>query len=113
MWPAGGVAKPHPNNAECYFSEPCPQKYAEIKRTTAAGGIRDPLKVLPDYNREQRYCQNAIGKAKRAQYLRRYWGVREEATNPPGTVAPREGQTVPVFVHPLYACRQSGCFGRW
>lgn len=45
---AVGLLKPHPKNAE-YFSDPTPEEYETIKRSIAAQGIRDPLKVLPDY----------------------------------------------------------------
>lgn len=39
---------PHPKNTE-YYSELTPEKYEEIKRSIETHGIRDPLKVLPDY----------------------------------------------------------------
>ncbi|WP_156896877.1 ParB/RepB/Spo0J family partition protein [Desulfovirgula thermocuniculi] len=109
------LLKPHPKNGE-YFSRPSPEKYEEIKRSVAAEGIRDPLKVTPDYmviaghlrleiakelgfekvpvqivdgdpeyleylliadNEERRYCDDPIKKAKRAEFLKRYWGVRQ------------------------------------
>ena len=109
------LLKPHPKNGE-YFSRPSPKKYEEIKRSITAEGIRDPLKVTPDYtvivghlrleiakefgfekvpvqivdgdpeyleylliadNEERRYCDDPIKKAKRAEFLKRYWGVRE------------------------------------
>ncbi len=40
--------KPHPKNAD-YFTDVAGEKYEEIKRSIEANGIRDPLKVLPDY----------------------------------------------------------------
>ena len=40
--------KPHPKNQE-YFGDVQGEKYKEIKRSIEANGIRDPLKVLPDY----------------------------------------------------------------
>lgn len=109
------LLKPHPKNGE-YFSRPSPEKYEEIKRSIATEGIRDPLKVTPDYtviaghlrleiakelgfekvpvqivdgdpeyleylliadNDERRYCDDPVKKAKRAEFLKRYWGVRE------------------------------------
>jgi len=115
-----GMLKPHPKNSE-YFSDPTPEKYEEIKRSIEAGGMRDPLRVTPDYtvitghvrlkiaqelglthvpveiwdvdpetaeylmiadNEERRYCQDPVRKAKRAEFLRRYWGVREGAGRP-------------------------------
>lgn len=128
------LLKPHPKNAE-YFSDPAPEEYDALKRSIAAQGVRDPLKVLPDYtvlaghlrlrvardlglekvpvevwdvppeeaeyllvadNEERRVCQDPVKKAKRAEFLARYWDVREGRTNPKGsTVAPREGQNVP------------------
>ncbi|MCL6557281.1 MAG: ParB N-terminal domain-containing protein [Firmicutes bacterium] len=42
------LLKPHPKNKE-YYGDPDPEKYEEIKRSVEAHGIRDPLKVLPDY----------------------------------------------------------------
>jgi len=110
-----GMLKPHPKNSE-YFSDPSPEKYEEIKRSIEVEGIRDPLKVTPDYtvisghvrlkiaqelglthvpveiwdvdperaeylmiadNEERRWCQDPVKKAKRAEFLRRYWGVRQ------------------------------------
>ncbi|MEW6771767.1 MAG: ParB N-terminal domain-containing protein [Bacillota bacterium] len=109
------LLKPHPKNAE-YFSEPTPEERESLKRSIASEGIRDPLKVTPDYtvvaghvrleiakelglekvpvqivdgdpdyleylliadNEERRVCQDPIKKAKRAEFLKRYWGVRE------------------------------------
>jgi ParB family chromosome partitioning protein len=109
------MLKRHPKNSE-YFSDPAPEKYEEIKRSIEAEGIRDPLKVTPDYtvisghvrlkiaqelglthvpveiwdvdpekaeylmiadNEERRYCQDPVKKAKRAEFLKRYWGVRQ------------------------------------
>jgi len=125
-----GMLKPHPKNVE-YFSEPPPEKYEEIRRSIEAEGIRDPLRVTPDYtvisghlrlriakelglthvpveiwdvdperaeylliadNEERRYCQDPVKKAKRAEFLRRYWGVREGKANPKGTVIRRQDQ---------------------
>lgn len=40
--------KPHPKNG-FYFSDVTGEKYEEIKRSIATHGIRDPLKVTPDY----------------------------------------------------------------
>lgn len=42
------LLKPHPKNVE-YFSDPDPEEYEKIRQSIAAQGIRDPLKVLPDY----------------------------------------------------------------
>uniref|UniRef100_UPI0006854AFD ParB/RepB/Spo0J family partition protein n=1 Tax=Desulfovirgula thermocuniculi TaxID=348842 RepID=UPI0006854AFD len=127
------LLKPHPKN-EFYHSWPSKEKYEEIKRSIAAEGIRDPLKVTPDYtviaghlrleiakelgfthvpvqivggdseyleylliadNDERRDTDDPIRKARRAEFLRRYWGVREGSANPKGTVVYREGQNVP------------------
>ncbi|MCL6547701.1 MAG: ParB N-terminal domain-containing protein [Alicyclobacillus sp.] len=40
--------RPHPKNAE-YFADIQGEKREELKRSIEAHGIRDPLKVLPDY----------------------------------------------------------------
>ncbi|WXJ79036.1 hypothetical protein MTMBA_11180 [Moorella thermoacetica] len=42
------LLKPHPKNGE-YFSAPSPEEREAIKRSIEIHGIRDPLKVLPDY----------------------------------------------------------------
>lgn len=42
------LLKPHPRNEE-YFSSLSPEKHEEVRRSIEAHGIRDPLKVLPDY----------------------------------------------------------------
>ncbi len=42
------LLKAHPKNQE-YYSNLSDEKYQEIKRSIEAHGIRDPLKVLPDY----------------------------------------------------------------
>jgi len=42
------LLKPHPKNNE-YYNDLSQEKYEEIKRSIAFHGIRDPLKVLPDY----------------------------------------------------------------
>ncbi|MCL6477046.1 MAG: ParB N-terminal domain-containing protein [Peptococcaceae bacterium] len=42
------LLKPHPKNTD-YYSDLTLEKYEEIKRSIEAHGIRDPLKVLPDY----------------------------------------------------------------
>ncbi|MGB9848826.1 MAG: ParB N-terminal domain-containing protein [Moorellaceae bacterium] len=42
------MLKPHPKNSE-YFSAPSPEEREKIKKSIEANGIRDPLKVLPDY----------------------------------------------------------------
>jgi len=108
--------KIHPKNQE-YFSDPPSEKYEEIKQSIEANGIRDPLKVLPDYtiiaghqrykiakelglekvpviiyeiseeeaeylliadNEERRQEDNdPIKKAKRARFLKEYWGVKQ------------------------------------
>lgn len=127
------LLKPHPKNKE-YFSEPSPEKREEIKRSVAAHGIRDPLKVAPDFtviaghlrleiakelglekvpveivdgdplyleyllvadNEERRTCEDPIKKAKRAEFLKRYWGLREGSANPKGTSVCREAQSEP------------------
>jgi ParB family chromosome partitioning protein len=127
------LLKPHPKNAE-YFSPPAEEERESLKRSIASEGVRDPLKVTPDYtviaghlrleiarelglekvpiqivdgdpeyleylliadNVERRVCNDPIKKAKRAEFLKRYWGVREGSANPKGTVIFREGQNVP------------------
>ncbi len=114
------LLKPHPRNGE-YFDDPTPEEYEQIKRSVAEHGIRDPLKVLPDYtvvagcvrlrvakelgfayvpveiwdvsgeeaeyllvadNEERRECVDPVKKARRAEFLRRYWGVREGPGRP-------------------------------
>lgn len=109
------LLKIHPKNGE-YFSLPAPEEKEALKRSIAAEGIRDPLKVTPDYtviaghvrleiakelglekvpvvivdgdpeyleylliadNEERRICSDPIKKAKRAEFLKRYWGVRQ------------------------------------
>lgn len=107
--------KPHPKNQE-YFGDVQEEKYEEIKRSIEANGIRDPLKVLPDYtviaghqrlriaaelglaqvpvvvcdipfvdaeylliadNEERRGLDDdPMRKARRAKFLKEYWGVR-------------------------------------
>ena len=42
------LLKPHPKNKE-YYGDLDPAKYEELKRSIAVHGIRDPLKVLPDF----------------------------------------------------------------
>ncbi len=42
------LLKCHPKNQE-YYNSLTPEKYEEIKRSIEINGIRDPLKVLPDY----------------------------------------------------------------
>ncbi|MGI9862738.1 ParB N-terminal domain-containing protein [Moorella naiadis] len=109
------LLKPHPKNDEYY--SPLPEdKYKEIKRSIAFNGIRDPIKVLPDYtviaghqrlkialeleletvpvevldisqeeaeylliadNHERRQADDdPIRKARRAEFLARYWDIR-------------------------------------
>lgn len=46
-------------------------------------------------NDERRICNDPIKKAKRAEFLRRYWGVREGSANPKGTIVPRQDQNGP------------------
>jgi len=114
------ILRPHPKNGD-YFDDPTPEEYERIKRSIAEQGIRDPLKVLPDYtvvagclrlriarelglthvpveiwdvdpeqaeylliadNEERRYSRDPVKKAKRAEFLRRYWGVREGPGRP-------------------------------
>lgn len=114
------LLKPHPKNAE-YFSEPTPEERESLKRSIASEGVRDPLKVTPNYtviaghlrleiarelglekvpvqivdgdpdyleylliadNEERRVCNDPIKKAKRAEFLKRYWGVKNEAGRP-------------------------------
>jgi ParB family chromosome partitioning protein len=109
------LLKPHPKNGE-YFSAPSPEEREAIKRSIETQGIRDPLKVLPDYtviaghvrleiakelgiekvpvevwdvppeeaeyllvadNEERRVCNDPIKKAKRAEFLKRYWGIQK------------------------------------
>ncbi|WP_172613639.1 MULTISPECIES: ParB/RepB/Spo0J family partition protein [unclassified Neomoorella] len=122
------LLKPHPKNGE-YFSAPSPEEREAIKRSIQAQGIRDPLKVLPDYtviaghvrleiakelgiekvpvevwdvspeeaeyllvadNEERRICNDPIKKAKRAEFLKRYWGIREGRPE-------KLGKNYPVF----------------
>jgi ParB family chromosome partitioning protein len=117
-----------------YFSEPAPEEYEALKKSIALEGVRDPLKVTPDYtvvaghvrleiakelglekvpvqiidgdpkyleylliadNEERRVCQNPIKKAKRAEFLKRYWGVRQGSANPKGTAVPRQVENLP------------------
>lgn len=42
------LLKPHTKNND-YYSDLPEEKYAEVKRSIEINGIRDPLKVLPDY----------------------------------------------------------------
>lgn len=42
------LLKPHPKNNE-YYDDLVGEKYEEVKRSIEAHGIRDPLKVTPDY----------------------------------------------------------------
>lgn len=109
------LLKIHPKNSE-YYSDLSPEKYEEVKNSIRVNGIRDPLKVLPDYtiiaghqrfkiaqelglekvpvviidvspeeaeylliadNEERRQDDNdPIKKAKRAKFLKEYWGVK-------------------------------------
>lgn len=124
------LLRPHPKNSE-YYSPPIQKEYDFLKRSIAAQGIRDPLKVLPDYtviaghlrleiakelglekvpvevwdispeeaeyllvadNDERRTCNDPIKKAKRAEFLKRYWNVREGSANPKGTAVLRQDQ---------------------
>jgi len=43
-------------------------------------------------NDERRHSDDPIKKAKRAKFLKEYWGIREGKANPKGTVVPRQGQ---------------------
>ncbi len=121
--------KPHPKN-EDYFADITGEKYEEIKRSIEIHGIRDPLKVLPDFtilaghqrfriakelglekvpctvidvsseeaeylliadNEERReHDDNPMRKAKRASFLKEYWGVKNGINQ-----HPRVGQNVP------------------
>lgn len=124
------LLKPHSKNEE-YFSRPTEEEYQRIKRSIEAEGIRDPLKVTPDYtvvaghlrleiakelgfdrvpveivdgdeeyleyllvadNEERRVCRDPMKKARRAEFLARYWGVRQGSLAKPGTP---EGHFVP------------------
>ncbi|MCL6478889.1 MAG: ParB N-terminal domain-containing protein [Peptococcaceae bacterium] len=109
------LLKPHPKNHEYYGDLP-EEKYEEVKRSIQEHGIRDPIKVLPDYtivsghqrhkialelgmekapveivdlpedeaeylliaeNEERRQSDDdPIRKAKRAAFLKEYWGIR-------------------------------------
>jgi ParB family chromosome partitioning protein len=110
------LLKPHPKNTDYYDDLP-DEKYQEVKRSIEAHGIRDPLKITPDYtiiaghqrlriakelgiekvpvvildvspeeaeylliadNEERRQgdSDNPMKKAKRAEFLKRYWGVK-------------------------------------
>jgi hypothetical protein len=42
------LLKPHPKNKE-YYGDLDPAKYEELKRSMSVHGIRDSLKVLPDF----------------------------------------------------------------
>ncbi len=42
------LLKPHPKNQE-YYDDLTGEKYEEVRRSIVVNGIRDPLKVLPDY----------------------------------------------------------------
>lgn len=119
------LLKPHPKNQE-YYSNLSGEKYEEIKRSVEAHGIRDSLKVLPDFtiiaghqrhrialelgfekvpveikdineneaeylliadNEERRQSDDdPIKKAKRAEFLKKYWNVRQG----------KKGQNVPI-----------------
>jgi ParB-like chromosome segregation protein Spo0J len=110
------LLKPHPKNQE-YYSDLTGEKYEEIKRSIEIHGIRDPIKVLPDFtiiaghqryrialelehdkapveimdineqeaeylliadNEERRQSDDdPIKKAKRAEFLKKYWGVKQ------------------------------------
>ncbi|RJX18815.1 MAG: chromosome partitioning protein ParB [Desulforudis sp.] len=110
------LLKPHPKNQDYYDDLP-DEKYQEVKRSIEAHGIRDPLKVLPDYtvvsghqrrkiaqelglkkvpvvildvspeeaeylliadNEERRQSDDdPIRKAKRAKFLKEYWGIHK------------------------------------
>lgn len=123
------LLKPHIKN-NSYYDDLSPEKYEEVKRSIEANGIRDPLKVLPDFtviaghqrlkiarelnlaqvpvtimdisqeeaeylliadNEERRQDDNdPIKKAKRAKFLKEYWGVRH------GGNRKSEGQNVPL-----------------
>lgn len=127
--------KPHPKNGY-YFSDVEGEKYEEIKRSIAAYGIRDPLKVTTSYTvisghqrlriaKELQFTEipveivdvdewqaeylliaenverrgqaetDAIKKARIAQFLKEYWGVkngnnqfkRVEQNAPPKTLS--------------------------
>lgn len=122
------LLRPHPRNEE-YFSSLSPEKHEEVKRSIESHGIRDPLKILPDYtviaghqrlkialelglekapvtvvdispeeaeylliadNEERRQEDgDPVKKAKRAAFLKQYWGVREGRPS-------KLGQNVPV-----------------
>lgn len=111
-----GLLKPHPKNSE-YYDDVSPEKREEIKQSIRAHGIRDPIKITPDYtilaghlrhsialelgletvpvdiidvagqeaeylliadNDERRQGDdNPIKKARRAQFLKEYWNVRQ------------------------------------
>ena len=121
--------KPHPKN-EDYFADITGEKYEEIKRSIEIHGIRDPLKVLPDFtilaghqrfriakelglekvpcavvdvepeeaeylliadNEERRGDDdNPMRKAKRAEFLTKYWGIQR------GGIRRSKGQNVPL-----------------
>lgn len=128
------LLKVHPKNQE-YYSDLPEEKYQEVKKSIETHGIRDPLKILPDYtivaghqrlriaqelkiekvpvivlditpeeaeylliadNEERRQDDDdPVKKAKRAKFLKEYWGVRNGSANPKGTVILRQGQNVP------------------
>lgn len=109
------LLKVHPKNQE-YYSDLPEEKYQEVKKSIETHGIRDPLKILPDYmivaghqrlriaqelkiekvpvivlditpeeaeylliadNEERRQDDgDPVKKAKRAKFLKEYWGVK-------------------------------------
>lgn len=110
------LLKPHPKNS-VYYNDIAGEKYQEVRQSIEVNGIRDPLKILPDYtvvaghqrlkiakelgidkvpvvivdftaqeaeylliadNEERRQDDNdPMKKAKRAEFLKNYWGVKQ------------------------------------
>lgn len=110
------LLKPHPKNNE-YYDDLTGEKYEEVKRSIEIHGIRDPLKITPDYtviaghqrlriakelgiekvpvvildvspeeaeylliadNEERRQGDSdPIKKARRAKFLKEYWGIKD------------------------------------
>ncbi|MGB9791119.1 MAG: ParB N-terminal domain-containing protein [Thermacetogeniaceae bacterium] len=55
------LLKPHPKN-EHYYSKPSPEEYEAIKRSIETEGIRDPLKVTPDFTVISGHIRLAVAK---------------------------------------------------
>jgi ParB family chromosome partitioning protein len=51
--------------------------------------------LIADNEERRQGDDNPMRKARRAEYLKQYWNVREGSTNPKGTTVPRKGHNVP------------------